>query len=442
MPDERATADNVRSPLDRVAEEGGRAVARVRSESGQAGRVRKRQMEITVVIAVQAGLAAALAALLAQRLLGPGAHVFAPAAAVGTIATAIGQRARRTFELLVGVGVGIAVGDLLRALLGTGVWQTGAVVALAVATALLVAGRGGALVGQAGGTAVLIATLAPMQPGLEVPRVFDALVGGVVGILVVALLFPVNPLRMLDRAAEPVYGGLTTQLDAVARALTDRDADVAIRALDGLRALEADVGRLNDALSGAEEVVTIAPARWRRRAQFHRYADGTRHLERVILYSRSMARRCATVLQYGEPVPPELPAALTRFTEAIRELHRECRSETDPESARRLVRESAELAGRAWAQGVRVFGDAVITDLRTAESEVLRATGCPADEANRIVRRAAGAGEAAVRPPARAELITRRHTARARRRTRIERRAHGRRRPTGPAAAPVRAPAG
>lgn len=440
MPEERATADSVRSPLDRVAEEGGRAVARVRRESGRAGRLRVRQLEITGVIAVQAGLAAALAALLAQHLLGSGAHVFAPAAAVGTIATAIGQRARRTFELLGGVGLGIVVGDVLRALLGTGVWQTGLVVALAIATALLVAGRGGALVGQAGGTAVLVATLAPMQPGLEVPRIFDALVGAVVGILVVALLFPVNPLRVLDRAAEPVYGTLTTQLDAVARALVDRDADAAVRALEALRGLEGDVGRLNDALSGAEEVVTIAPARWRRRAQFHRYADGTRHLERVILYSRSMARRCATLLQYGEPVPPDLPAALTRFSEAIRELHRECRSEAGPESARRLVRDSAERAGRAWATGVREFGDAVITDLRTAESEVLRATGCPADEANRIVRRAAGAGEAALRPPARAEMGVRRHTARARRRTRIQR-AHGRRHAAGRPGAPMRAPA-
>lgn len=396
--------DTIRSPLDAAAERGGQAVARVRQQGEQAGRLRLRQLQITAVIAVQSGLAAALAALIAQRMLGPGAHVFAPAAAVGTIATAIGQRARRTFELLAGVGLGIVVGDLLRFLLGSGTWQTGLVVALAIATALLVAGRGGALVGQAGGTAVLIATLAPVQPGLEVPRIFDALVGGAVGILVVALLFPVNPLRVLDRAVAPVVGDLTDQLDAVARALSARDPDAAIRALEQLRGLDADIGRLNEALSGAGEVVTLAPARWHRRAQYHRYAEGVQHLERLILYARSLARRSATALQYGEPIPAELPAAIARLGDAVRELHREHRAGEDPQHARELTRESAELAGRAWAEGVRSFGDALVTDLRTADSELIRATGYEAEEANRMIRSAAGAGQAAVRPPARAQM--------------------------------------
>ncbi|MFE9955627.1 aromatic acid exporter family protein [Micromonospora sp. NPDC005299] len=436
MADERP--DSVRSPLDQAAERAGRELAHVRAESSAAGRLRLRQLELTVVIAVQAGLAAALAALLAQRLLGSGAHVFAPAAAVGTIATAIGQRARRTFELLVGVGLGIVVGDVLRDLLGSGSWQTGLVVTLAVATALLVAGRGGALVGQAGGTAVLIATLAPVEPGLELPRIFDALVGGLVGLFVVALLLPVNPLRVLDRATEPIVTALTTELDAVARALTTRDADAAVHSLDRMRGLDADVGRLNEALSGAEEVVTLAPVRWRRRARFHRYAAAAQHLERVILYARSVARRSATALQYDEPIPPTLADAVTRLGEAVRVMRRECRDGEDLTDTRRLIRESAELAGRAWAQGARSYGDGVITDLRTADSELLRATGCDPNEANRMVRTAAGAGEAELRPPLRARMpraVSR--TPRARRRTRMARHTRGRPDPFRP---PTRTP--
>ncbi|MCW3842561.1 FUSC family protein [Micromonospora yasonensis] len=426
MTDDHRRADSVRSPLDRVAVRGHREAARARSQGGEAGRLRLRQLEITIVIAAQAGLAAALAALLAKWVLGSGAHVFAPAAAVGTIATAIGQRARRTFELLVGVGLGIVVGDLLRFLLGTGFWQTGLVVAVAIATALLVAGRGGALVAQAGGTAVLIATLAPVQPGLELPRIFDALVGAVVGLAVVALLLPVNPLRVLDRAADPVIVGLTARLDAVARALAERNADAAVRALADLRALDADVSRLNDAVSGADEVVTIAPARWHRRAQFHRYARATEHLERMILYARSVARRSATALQYGEPIPAELPAAVARLSAAVRELRRECRAGSgDMAGTRRLIQESAELAGQAWARGVRSYGDGIITDLRTADSELMRATGCDPADANRLVRSAAGAGEAELRPPVRGRMPRpQRHTPRARRRTRISRRTH------------------
>ncbi|MCW3814001.1 FUSC family protein [Micromonospora sp. DR5-3] len=444
MADERRTADSVRSPLDRVTERGERAVGRARAQGGQAGRLRLRQLEITTVISVQAGLAAALAALLAQYLLGPGAHVFAPAAAVGTIATAIGQRARRTAELLIGVGLGIVVGDLLRFLLGSGTWQLGLVVALAIATALLVAGRGGALVAQAGGTAVLISALAPVRSGLELPRIFDALVGGAVGLAVVALLLPVNPIRVLDRAAKPIFTLLTAQLDAVAHALTTRDADAAVRALEGLRGLDADVGRLNEALTGAGEVVTLAPARWHRRALYHRYANGAAHLERLILYARSVARRSATALQYGEPIPAELPDAVTRLADAARALRHAGRSGGELDRTHQLTQESAQLAGRAWAQGVRSYGDGVITDLRTAASELLRATGCDPDDANRIVRSAAGAGEAELRPPIRARMLRpQRDTPRARRRLRLRRRTRGRRggapRVTAPARGGARA---
>ncbi|MFC4020872.1 aromatic acid exporter family protein [Micromonospora sp. GCM10011542] len=417
MPDDRSTADNARSALGVATERGGRAVGQARQWGGQAGRIRARQWEITLFIAVQAGLAAALAALIAQNLLGPGAHVFAPAAAVGTIATAIGQRARRTFELLAGVGLGILIGDALRLVLGTGPWQTGAVVALAIASALLVAGRGGALVGQAGGTAVLISTLAPMEPGLELPRIFDALVGGAVGLVVVALLLPINPLRVLDRAAAPIFTVLCEQLAELAEALRGADADRAVRVLDRLRGTEGDLGRLHESLSGAEEVVTIAPARWHRRQQYHRYARTAEHLERLMLDSRGLARWSATALQYGEPIPPELPDAVTRLGRAVAEMHVDCRIGRDPARARQLVQECANLAGRAAVSGVRSFGDALVTDLRTAASDLLRATGCEPDDANALVRQAAGAGEAAIRPAARGHLYRPPRSNRTRRRT-------------------------
>ncbi|MDO3701483.1 FUSC family protein [Micromonospora sp. C28SCA-DRY-2] len=427
MAENRRTTDSPRSPLDTVRDRGGRAVAGARQRGAQAGRLRLRQLEVTLVIALQAGLAAALAALIAQKLLGPGPHVFAPAAAVGTIAAAIGQRTRRTLELLVGVALGIVIGDVLLFWLGFGPWQTGLVVALAIAAALLVAGRSGSLVGQAGGTAVLIATLSPSERNLEMPRILDAVVGSVVGLLVVALLVPINPIRVLDRATAPIFAQVTDGLHEVATGLDQRDADRVVRALERLRGLDADVGRLNESLSGAEEVVTIAPARWHRRQEYHRYARSAEHLERMVLDSRALTRRSATLLQYGEPVPGPLPDAVARLAAAIGELRRECQRGEPPERARQLVLEAAELAGRAWADGVGSFGDTVVTDLRTAASDLLRATGCEPDEANRLVRRAAGAGEFAGRPPARRRMERRTPPARSRRARRTHRH-RGRRR--------------
>ncbi|MFD6563297.1 aromatic acid exporter family protein [Micromonospora profundi] len=420
MADDRPPPGRDRSRLETAAEKSSQFVESMRHRSGQAGRLRARQWEITLVIAAQAGLAAALAALIAQHFLGSGSHVFAPAAAVGTIATAIGQRARRTFELLAGVALGLIIGDTLRFVVGSGPWQTGLVVALAIATALLVAGKGGPLVGQAGGTAVLITTLAPMESGLEVPRIFDALVGGLVGLVVVALLLPVNPMRVLDRAAAPIFEVLCEQLAELAQAVRDRDSDRTLRVLDQLRGSDDDLGRLHDALSGAEEVVTIAPARWHRRQQFHRYALSASHLERLLLDSRALARWSTTALQYDESIPPELPDAIARLGAAVAQLRTECRGDDAFQNTRTLVEECANLAGRAAASGVRSFGDALVTGLRTAASDLLRATGCEPDDANRIVRGAAGAGEATVHPPTRRHLYRIRPTRAARTRRRAD----------------------
>ena len=91
-----------------------------------------------------------------------------------------------------------------------------------------------------------------------------------------------------------------------------------------------------------------------------------------------------------------------------------------PQGTRKLVEECAELAGRAAATGVKSFGDALVTGLRTASSDLLRAAGCEPDDANRIVRGAAGAGEGAVHPPLRRHL----HRARPTRVARARRRAH------------------
>ncbi|MBQ0906079.1 hypothetical protein [Micromonospora sp. U21] len=170
-------------------------------------------MEIIALIALQAGLAAALAWWLAHDLLG-------------------------------------------NRLIGAGSWQTGVIVALAIAVALGLAGRGGTVVSQVGGTAVLIATLSSSQRNLELLRIVDAVTGSLVGLVVVALLLPLplHPMRILNRAAAPIFDALGAYLREIETAMRNSDPERAVRALKGLRAMGPDVERLREALSG--------PRRW------------------------------------------------------------------------------------------------------------------------------------------------------------------------------------
>ncbi|SCG66130.1 FUSC family protein [Micromonospora inositola] len=383
-----------RSPLPRpeeVVEQGRDLVAQAARRGGKAGRLRLRQVEIVLVIAAQCGLAATLAWGLAHEVAGRPAPVFAPSAAVGTIVAALGQRARRTAELMLGVGLGLLISDLSLRYLGFGAWQIGVVVALAIAVALLMTGHSGALVAQAGSTAVLLSTLSPVQHNLEWERLIEAGSGAVVGLVVVALLVPIDPMRTLERAAAPLTETLASQLREVAHALRQRDPDRAVRALDQLRGMDGDLNRLHEALGGAEEVTMISPVRWRRRRDVERYRRGIQYMDRVALACRSMSRWAATSLQYDEPVPEELIAAVERLAETVRVLQREARQAGPFEQTREAVLDVARLVGKACRKGLRAYGSAMVIQLRTASSDLLRATGYETDTANRVVREAVNA---------------------------------------------------
>src|SRR4051794_3705071 len=93
-----------------------------------------------LALAVQAGFAAGLAWLIAHDLIGRPSPFFAPIAAVITLASSVGQRLRRTTELVLGVAIGIGLGDSIILLIGSGPWQIGLVVVLAVLVATAVGG--------------------------------------------------------------------------------------------------------------------------------------------------------------------------------------------------------------------------------------------------------------------------------------------------------------
>lgn len=366
-------------------------VAWARDRVRRAGRNGHQRMQTYLMVAAQAGLAATIAWVVAAHLLHNAEPTFAPAAAVGVIAAGYGNRARRTVELIVGVLVGITVGDLLIVAFGTGPWQTGVIVFLAVGAAALVRGSG-ALMTQAGGTAVLVATLTPTAPDLELPRTVNALVGGATGLLVVLLLAPINPMRTVRRVAGHALDIFAREMTAAAEALACGDARAAEESLDRLRAARSELDQLDGAVTAADEVVRYSPVRWRRRRTLAAYRRGVKHMNRSFGNSRALVRRIGTVLRDREPVPPDLPAAVERFGEAVRALHRDFLAAREPVGARERVLRAVRHAGVACREEVGFSGTIVVSQLRTAANDLLRATGVPRKQARQMVRRSA-AGE-------------------------------------------------
>ena len=93
----------------------------------------------------QAASAAGLAWLVSVHVVAHRSPFFAPIAAVICVGLAVDQRRlRRAMELIVGVSLGVGVGDVLISIIGTGAWQIALLVALAMSIAVLL--DGGAII--------------------------------------------------------------------------------------------------------------------------------------------------------------------------------------------------------------------------------------------------------------------------------------------------------
>jgi uncharacterized membrane protein YgaE (UPF0421/DUF939 family) len=341
-----------------------------------------------LALAVQAGVAAGIAWFLAHDVIGRPSPFFAPIAAVITLASSVGQRLKRTTELVIGVAIGIGIGDALILLIGSGPWQIGLIVLLAilVATAL---GGGTPLVVQSASSSVLVATLTATS-GLPWTRFFDALVGGGVGLVVMTVLLPLNPLTVVRRAADPALTALADGLHRIAEALAAKDPDAVQAALERLRGAEASFAAFAAACTAARENVAFAPARWRNRGALAQYVDGATQMTYALRNVRVMSRRVITGLNDGETIPGVLPASIGLLGDAVDLLRQEWARGVDPEAARERALRAAAESGRAYDEGVGFSGGVVVAQVRTASTDLLRATGIDYAEAPRLVRRAIG----------------------------------------------------
>jgi uncharacterized membrane protein YgaE (UPF0421/DUF939 family) len=340
-------------------------------------------------LAVQSGLAAALSWLIGHDLLGHPEPVFAPLAAVGTLAASIGQRLRNTVELVVGVALGVAVSDLVVAAIGAGWLQLGLVTVVAIVASIFVGG-GPALVTQAASAAVLIATLAPpTSTGIYASRFFEALLGGAVSLAVI-IVVPVRPLTLVRRAVDPVLDILTASFTDAGAALANRDRSRANAALDRLRGAEGELAVMREALQAGQESATLAPVHWRARRTLRQYVNAAEFLMRAVRNGRMLSRRCVTAIDADEPLPPCLPATLNSLGEAVVLLKRQLLDDAETQATRDRLLEAGSQAGEAYAAGVGFSGNVIIAQVRATAIDLLQATGVGPEDANVLVRQAVG----------------------------------------------------
>ena len=326
---------------------------------------------------LQCALAAALAWLVATELVGHVRPFFAPIAAIVCLGVSLGPRLRRSVELVVGVSVGILVADLLISQIGSGAWQIGLVVLLAMGAAVLLDG-GAVITLQAGSSAVLVATLLPPGQSGGPQRALDALVGGVVAIAVVALV-PADPLRSARRHGCGVLTALAEVLRGVATGLEDRDDAVLEDALERARGTQVDLDAMRSDLHAGREIAQIAPLRWPSRVRVVRLAAMAEPMDNAARNLRVLTRRALVLVGDHERVDPRIVLRLRELALAVEVLQRLVQAE--PGSGPTPADVSTALRGvaRGLTADLGVDGGlsvrVVVAQLRSTVVDLMQAAG-------------------------------------------------------------------
>ncbi|WP_242000618.1 FUSC family protein [Kribbella rubisoli] len=370
----RLTLDQLRELRDDIAPQAAR-------RSRASIRLRIERWRSRAFFIAQCALAAGVAWTLGRYVLDHKAPFFAPVAAMVCLGFSFGQRLRRVAELMVGVAVGVGVGDLFVRVFGTGVVQIVFVIALAMSVAVLL-GAGNLMVTQAGVQAAIVTTLLP-NPGAGFSRWLDAVLGGLVA-LAAATIAPAAAIRRPRQQASGVLSELAEILIETAEGLRSRDEEAVT---DALRRARSSESQLDDLRAAAEEgiaVVRLSPFRRRHRGRVQEIADLVIPLDRAIRNIRVLVRRCAVSVWRDEAMPAEYPMLLERLADGTRLIGESLFEPAADVAAHRVL---GELGRRTAVMPLPHGLSAVVVlgQLRSTIIDLLELTGTSYDDARKLV---------------------------------------------------------
>lgn len=338
---------------------------------------------------VQTAVAASVAYSLAVLILGHERPFFAAIAAVISLGVTLGQRMQRAVEMVFGVAFGLMVADLLVLVIGTGVAQIGVVVLLAMAAAVFFGG-GPLLVNQAAVSALLVVVLQPPNDAFDPARFLDALVGGGVA-LAVNYLFPINPERLVERAARPIFDELAAVLEDIAAALKNGDRGLAERALLRARRIDDDqVKSFYEALAAGHETARLSPTRRRALGHLELYSNAGTRIDLAVINTRVLARGAANAARRGDAAAPRLPEAVLDLSRAVRALATYLEEPGGPEEARRFALEAARKATEILEERHDLAISVLVGQIRSSAVDILRSTGMDQASALQALEETAG----------------------------------------------------
>lgn len=282
-------------------------------------KVRGQRVLSSLIPVLQAAIAAGVSWEIALLIFPGTKPFFAPIAAIIALAPVPGRRVKRSLEISAGTVAGVLVGEIIIAKIGSGAWQISFVVAIAMMAALFL-GSGMLVSVQAASSAILIATLIPVGSPGGLQRVWHAVIGSLIGVIIMVII-PNNPFRDIRRRLSEILHVEAKVLADVAQGLKDDNVELVKQALGLVRTTQPAINGIQETLYNGSEVVKLSPFLWNRRRELHQWEDIVEPLDNAIRNTRVLTRRAVSILEDGAVLDPRIPEAIGLMAEAATVVH-------------------------------------------------------------------------------------------------------------------------
>jgi uncharacterized membrane protein YgaE (UPF0421/DUF939 family) len=333
---------------------------------------------------VQIVVAVSLSYAITHYLLGHAIPLLAVTITISSLGLARDARPRRVLENAVGVLIGIALSEVLLLIVGKGLWQ----IALVLAVALFV-GRffsSSSAFAAAAATQSMLVMLLPDPEGGPFVRSIDGAIGGVVALLVTAII-PRDPIGLARADARLLFAEVEHAFASLIAAVRTDDVRRADDALRRLRSTQPLLDDWSSTLESAQSIARLSPFLRSRLPHLRQQATVRRYVDLAVRNLRVIARRLDTSVGDGvdRRAVGDLLESTARAVAVLGEsLH-------DVES-RPVAREALAAVARRLDPGV-VLPGAPVTEamivlmMRPLLIDLLMATGLDHDDARALLAR-------------------------------------------------------
>ena len=323
-----------------------------------------------------------IGALLAYSLAHYGLQHESPLLAITVCITSLGfsrdARPRRILQTAIGMVVGIAISEISIIYFGSGILQ----IALVLLTVLLLARLISASSAFAVTAAIqsMLVQILPAPDGGVFIRTFDGLIGGVMALIVTALI-PRDPRGISRTDANKLFDFFIETLQDLRLALRDTNKSLSNQALKNARATQPLIDNWRMSLDSAISISRISPFLMKHKPELRKQRLLMRAMDLATRNLRVIVRRVNFLLK-DDVARPYLADLFEQLAEAVTNLREGLSDSEDLDLARaQLLEIIKQLDPKKFGIADQLREASVLLLLRPLLVDLLCATGMSEDDA-------------------------------------------------------------